>query len=54
MVDAFFSETMVVQYTLSDPKDADFTHWSIMKIIRKPLFMTYVHSAMNSKPVKMI
>jgi len=53
MVDVFFSETMVVQYTLSGPKDAGFTHWFIMKIIRKSLFMTYVHTAMNLKSGKM-
>ena len=54
MVDAFFSETMVVQYTLSDPKDVGFIHWYIMKIMGKPLFMTYVHTAMSSKSAEMM
>ncbi len=49
MVDAFFSEIMVVQYTLSDPKDAGFIHWYMMKIVGKLLFMTYVHMAMSLK-----
>lgn len=54
MVDAFFLETMVVKYTLSDPKDAGFIHWYIMKIIGKSLFMTYVHMAMSSKSAERI
>jgi len=54
MVDAFFSETMVVKYTLSDPKDACFIHWYIMKSIRKSLFMAYVHTDMSSKSAEMI
>jgi len=54
MVDAFFSETMVVKYTLSDPKDAGFIHWYIMKIIGNSLFMTYVHTATSSKSAEMI
>jgi len=54
MVDAFFSETMVVKYTLSDPKDAGFIHWYIMKMIGKSLFMAYVHTAMSSKSAEMI
>ena len=54
MVDAFFSETMVVKYTLSDLKDAGFIHWYIMKIMGKPSFMTYVHTATSSKSAEMI
>ncbi len=49
MADAFFSETRVVKYTLSDPKDAGFIQWCIMKIIGKSLFMACVHTAMSSK-----
>ena len=54
MVDAFFSETMVVKYTLSDPKDAGFIHWYIMKIMGNSLFMTCVHTATSSKSAEMI
>ena len=54
MVDAFFSETMVVKYTLSDLKDVGFIHWYIMKIMGKSLFMTYVHTATSSKSAGMI
>jgi len=54
MVDAFFSETMVVKYTLSDLKDAGFIHLYIMKIMGKALFMTYVHTATSSKSAEMI
>ncbi|MBA7628255.1 hypothetical protein ES703_35732 [subsurface metagenome] len=54
MVDAFFSEKKAVKYTLSDPKDAAFIHWYIMKRIGNSLFMTYVHQAMSSKSAEMI
>jgi hypothetical protein len=54
MVNAFFSETRVVKYTLSDPKDAGFIQWCIMKIIGKSLFMTCVHTAMSSKSAERI
>jgi hypothetical protein len=54
MVDAFFSETRVVKYTLSDPKDASFIPWCTMKIIGKSLFMAYVHTAMSSKSAERI
>jgi len=53
MVDAFFSETMAVKYILSDPKDAGFIHWYMMKMIGKSLFMTYVHTATSSKSAEM-
>jgi len=32
MIDAFFSETLVVGYTLSGLKDAGFIHWYIMSM----------------------
>jgi len=54
MVDAFFSETKAVRYTLSGPKDAAFIRWYIMKMIGKSLFMTCVHTAMSSKSAEMI
>ncbi len=54
MVYAFFSETMVVKYTLSDPKDAGFIHWYIMKNVGNSLFMAYVHTAMSSKSAERI
>ena len=54
MVDAFFSGMMVVKYILSDPKDAGFIHWYIMKMMGKPLFMTCVHTAMSSKSAERI
>jgi len=45
---------MVVKYTLSDPKDAGFIHWYIMKSTGKSLFMAYVHTATSSKSAEMI
>ena len=54
MVDAFFSETKAVKYTLSDPKDAAFIRWYIMKRIGNTLFMTCVHTAMSSKSAERI
>jgi len=54
MVDAFFSETKAVKYTLSDPKDAAFIRWYIMKRMGNTLFMTCVHTAMSSKSAEMI
>jgi hypothetical protein len=54
MVDAFFSETKAVKYTLSDPKDAASIHWYIMKMKGNSLFMTYVHTPMSSKSAEMI
>ena len=54
MVDAFFSETMAVKYTLSDLKDVGFIHWYIMKILGKSLFMTFVHTGTSSKSAEMI
>jgi hypothetical protein len=54
MVDAFFSELMVVIYTLSDPKDVGFIHWFLMKIMGESLFMTFVLTAMSTMSAERI
>ncbi len=54
MVDAFFSETKAVKYTLSDPKDAAFIRWYIMKRMGNTLFTTCVHTATSSKSAETI
>ena len=54
MVDAFFSEIMVVLYTLSDLKDVGFIHWYLMKIMGKSLFMIFVHTAMSTMSAERI
>ena len=49
MVDVFFSEMMVVKYTLSDLKDAGFIHWYTMIIGGESSFIAYAHTGMSSK-----
>lgn len=54
MVDAFFSGITVVQYTLSDPKDADFIRSCITRIMGRLLFMTYARTGRSTKSAETI